>query len=344
MTARAVCADPQSEAPVATIKGQVIPYSDLQPQIQSDLDRQQHQHDMQVQQLNETYQRARQAFIEGELAKLVDNRVLALEAAARRTTPEALMRAVKPAAVTDEQVKSFYDSQKAQIAEPFDQIAPKIRHYLQAQADERANRTYLDPLRVRYKASVTTEPLREQVGASGPQRGPENAQITIVEFSDFQCPYCRRFTPVLNQILSAYPSQVRLVYRYMPLSGIHPDAQKAAEAAVCAGNQGKFWEMHATLFAAQSSLDVGSLKENAKRLGLRTKQFDDCLDSGQARPTIENDLREAERLGLEATPASFVNGRFVDGSITFDQMTALINDELRRSGDPSYRAVASSRP
>lgn len=333
----AAAAEPASGSAVATIRGQTIPYSVLQTQIQGDLDSQAQQHELQIARLNASFLRTRQAFIEKEAGRLVDDRVLELEAAARKTNAAALLSAVKVAPVSDDQVRAFYDSKRAQIPQPFEQISPKIKEFLQHQAVEQANRTYLDSLRSKYQAAVAVEPLREAVGISGPERGPENAPVTIVEFSDFQCPYCGRFTPVLKQVLAAYPTQVRLVYRFMPIASIHPDAQKAAEAAVCASDQAKFWEMHDTLFSEQSSLDVASLKEKARRLGLDGTKFDQCLDSGQAAVRVKSDLNEAEHLGIEATPASFVNGRFVDGAVTFDQMRALIDDELRLPPRTAHR-------
>jgi len=323
--------DPASDAVVAKIGGETILYSHLQTTIQSALDRQQKDHEVQLQQLNSSFERSRQEYIESELGKLVDERVLELEAGARKTTPAALTAATKAPPVTDAQERSFYESQKEQINQAFAQIEPKIKQFLQNQADEQSRRKYLDALRAKFKASVIMEPEREQVHASGPQRGPASAKVTIVEFSDFQCPYCGRFTPVLKRLLAAYPTQVRLVYEYFPISSIHANAQKAAEAAVCASNQGKFWEMHDTLFAEQSSLDVGSLKEKARRLALDAKQFDDCLDSDAASAVVAADIAAGQRLGIGATPASFVNGRFVDGAVTLERMTALIDDELHRS-------------
>ena len=331
-----------SDAPVAVVGKQTIPYSQLRAHIQEKLDKQAEQHRIQLQQLNSSFARDQQAYIENELGKLVDDQVLQLEATNRKTTIEALRSAIKTPPVTDAQARAFYDSQKEQIAQPFAQIEPQIRQYLQNQAIEQANRRYLDSLRAKYKASVTMNPLREQIEGSGPQRGPAPAPVTIVEFSDFQCPYCGRFTPVLRQILAAYPTQVRLVYRYFPLS-IHPEAQKAAEAAACAGNQGKFWEMHDTLFAEQSSLGIDALKEKAKRLGLDAKQFDDCLDGGLAKEIVAADVEAGEKLGLAATPSSFVNGRFVNGAVTYDQMTALIEDEMHRTSLAALQQGSLSR-
>ncbi len=330
LIAAGALADPAGDAVVAKVGREAISYAQLQKTIQPTLDKQQAEHEAQLQQLNLSFMRARQQYIETELGKMVDERVLDLEAATRKTTPAALTAATKAAPVTDAQEHAFYDSQKAQMSQSFAQIEPKIKLFLQNQADEQSRRKYLDTLRAKYKAFVNLEPMREQVDASGPQRGPAAARVTIVEFSDFECPYCGRFTPVLKQLQSAYPTQVRLVYEYFPLSSIHPSAQKAAEAAACANNQGKFWEMHDTLFAEQSSLDLGSLKEKARRLGLDAKQFDDCLDSGAASATVAADVAAGQKLGIAATPASFVNGRFVDGAVTLEQMTALIDDELRR--------------
>lgn len=324
-------AERASDEVVAKIGRESIPYAKLQESIRETLLKQENEHERQLQQLNLSFVRTQQEYIDSELGKLVDKRVLELEAASRRTTPAALTAAIKTPPVTDAQVRSFYESRAAQISQPFAQIEPKIKEFLQNQGEEQSRRKYLDSLRAKYKAFTTMEPLREQVDVSGPQRGPAGAPVTIVEFSDFECPYCRQFTPVLAQLLAAYPAQVRLVYRHFPLTTLHPEAQKAAEAAVCANNQGKFWELHDTLFAEQNSMGVMALKEKAKRLGLDAKQFEDCLDSGAATAAVAADVAAGEKLGIGATPATFVNGRFVNGAVTLEQMTALIDDELHRA-------------
>jgi protein-disulfide isomerase len=131
--------------------------------------------------------------------------------------------------------------------------------------------------------------------------------------------------------LAAYPKQVRLIYRNLPLTTLHPNAQKAAEAAQCARDQNKFWEMHDLLFAEQTSLSVDALKEKARRIGLDTTVFNDCLDSGKSSAAIAADTREADELGLTGTPASFINGRFTSGAVTESDLKDLIEDELRRT-------------
>jgi protein-disulfide isomerase len=329
--------EPAGDSAVATVKGSVISYAELQSQIHGKLDQQQEIHDAQIQQLNVSFARARRTTVQEETGRLVDNRVLELEAAARKTTAESLLSSIKTVPISDAQVEDFYNERAARIGQPLAKITPKIKEFLQTQASDKAKRAYLDSLRAKYNASITVEPLREQVGESGPSRGLENARVTIVEFSDFQCPYCGQFEPELKRLVAAYPTQLRLIYRNMPIPSLHPEAQKAAEAAICADKQGKFWEMHDTLFSEQSALDVTALKEKAKRLGLDTAKFDVCLDTGEAVPALNADLSEAQRLGLEATPSTFINGRFVNGAVSYDDLNALIKDELKETSTTARR-------
>ena len=200
----------------------------------------------------------------------------------------------------------------------------------------KSNRRYLDGLRTKYAARVSLEPLREPVTATGPARGAADPAVTLVEFSDFECPFCGRFAPVVAQLLAAYPGRLRVVYRYFPLNSIHPNAQKAAEAAACADAQGRFWPMHDALFADQSALGVPQLKATAARLGLDAKRFDACLDGGAGATVVAADQAAGEDLAVGSTPSSFVNGRYVKGALGVDQMKALIDDELSR------RAAAES--
>ncbi len=164
-----------------------------------------------------------------------------------------------------------------------------------------------------------------------PALGPPDAPVLIVEFSDFQCFYCARFaTETLGRILDTYRDSVRLVYRDFPLTSIHPQAEKAAEAAQCAYQQGRYWEYHDLLFENQQALDIGSLKVYAQQLGLDTGAFDDCLDSGRFGSEVEQDLTDGEDYGVTATPTFFVNGRLVRGAQPFSVFQALIEEELAK--------------
>jgi protein-disulfide isomerase len=313
---------------VAKIGNQSILSPELDAKSADTLFKQQATYDEQLKELQRGYARSRQAILEKQLNDLVDARVLALEAKARKSTPEALTAAVKPAEVTDAQMHDFYDANKAQVNQPYERIASQIKAFLQNQSALTAQRDYLESLRRKYKAVVLLAPLREEVAAVGPHRGPANAPVTIVEFSDFQCPFCGQLEPVLQQVIKKYPTQVQVVYRHMPLAQLHPDAEKAAEAAVCAQNQGKFWEMHDLMFAEQGSLSVDGLKEKARRLGIDAPAFDDCLDSGKSKEAVRLDGQASIDLGLNSTPILFIDGRYVSGTQSLEQLSAIIDDEL----------------
>ncbi len=158
-------------------------------------------------------------------------------------------------------------------------------------------------------------------------RGDENAPVTLVEWSDFECSYCGRLTPILEQVLEDYDGQVRLIYRHFPLS-FHTTAQKAAEAAECAGDQGKFWEMHDIMFENQSALQVDDLKGYAVELGMNATTFNDCLDSSKYEEKVGNDFDEGVAAGVQGTPATFVNGTLVSGAQPYESFAATIDAAL----------------
>ena len=316
----------------ATVNKEVITVQELQARTSAKVSTEQAEYELHLRQLKLSHERSRRDYEQSQLGILIDERVLAQEAKARKSTPDALLAGARAAEITDAQIRNFYDAQRAQINQPFDAIASQIRTYLQNNAAEAARRQYLDGLRSKYHVSIELEPLRDNVASTGPERGPLNAPVTIVEFSDFQCPFCGKFEPAVSHVMAAYPKQVRLVYRNFPLTDLHPDAQKAAEAAQCARDQDKFWEMHDLLFAEQTSLSVDALKEKARRLGLDSSTFDQCLDSGRSRDVIAVDRRDGDALGIMGTPASFINGRFTSGAISESDLKSLVEDELRRAG------------
>lgn len=151
-----------------------------------------------------------------------------------------------------------------------------------------------------------------------PSRGPAQAPVTMVMFCDFECVHCAQAQPVVNQILSAYPSQVRLVYRHFPVERIHANAGRAAEAALCANDQGRFWDMHRSMLANQTELDRSGLLRQAGDLGLDSAQFQRCLDSGTHRVDWRRDQTDGMALGVTGTPTFFVNGTFIEGAALSD--------------------------
>jgi protein-disulfide isomerase len=328
------------DASVATIGKQAILMPELEARTSEKLNSQQAAYEAQVHQLELNQERARYSYRDHELNAMVDERVVDLEAKAKKTTTAALLEAIKPAPASESQVKAFYDAQNGAFGQSYESVASKIKDHLEQQANDSAKRHYLDLLRAKYDAVVLLEPLRETVVATGPERGPSNAPITIVEFSDFQCPYCGRFESVLKTVLAKYPAQIRLVYQNFPLSDVHPNAEKAAEAGVCAQQQGKFWELHDRMFQEQASLGPDALKDKASTLGLNAQTFNECLDSGRARDSVKSDVRAAGQLAVNSTPTSFVNGRLVVGAVTAENLTAIIEDELRRGALTARRQVA----
>ena len=144
-----------------------------------------------------------------------------------------------------------------------------------------------------------------------PTKGPDGAPITIVEFSDYQCPFCARAEPLLKQALAVYPTQARLVYKHFPLTSIHPHALPAARAAAAAQRQGKFWEMHDKLFANQQALAPEQIREYARQIGLDMARFDADLQSDDVKALLQDDLQLARRAGVRGTPTIFVNGQLL---------------------------------
>ncbi|OGY68705.1 MAG: hypothetical protein A3B94_02000 [Candidatus Jacksonbacteria bacterium RIFCSPHIGHO2_02_FULL_43_10] len=156
-------------------------------------------------------------------------------------------------------------------------------------------------------------------------RGDFNAPITLVEFSDFECPFCERHYPTMNQILSNYQGKVRLVYKHFPLS-FHPNAQKAAESSECAGEQDKFWEYHDKLFANQANgFSADKFKQWAVELKLNAKKFNDCLDDGKYAAKVQADFQEGSQKGVSGTPATFVNGQLVSGAVPYESFKQIID-------------------
>lgn len=159
--------------------------------------------------------------------------------------------------------------------------------------------------------------------------GNEDAAVTLIEYSDFECPFCGRHYGTLKQIKEAYPNDVRVVFRHFPLS-FHQEAQKAAEASECAADQGKFWEMYDVIFEANlaGTMDVDSWKKAALDLGLDTAKFNKCLDSGEKAARVAEDLNEGQLAGVEGTPATFVNGELVSGAMPFESFKSIIDSQL----------------
>lgn len=302
--------------------------------------------DREVRQLQVNYEQARHDMLQQQLDKLLDRRALEMAAKARHLSPDAVLANAKVPLVTDAEVRAFYDANRARTTLTFEQLAPRIRAYLASEHNETAMRRFYDGLRAKYGIHSELAPFREDVAATGPVRGNPHAPVTIVEFGDFQCPYCKQAEPTLRAILTKYRNDVRLVFRELPLTQLHPNAMTAAEAGVCADRQGKFWPMHDRMYADQNALDIDGLKATAKRLGLNADRFAACMSDTATARQIETDMQAAGALGIGGTPYFFVNGRPLNGSVPPEKFDTVISEELGRlgirlAGGPATRAPQS---
>lgn len=268
------------------------------------------------------------------LASAVSDRLMELEAASRGITTEELIEAeitAKSGEVTDADIDLFYEQRKDQIKAPKEQVTEQIRQYLQQQNGGTLFQSLVAGLEEKYGVERYLLPPRIHVAADGfPAKGPATAPVTIVEFSDFECPYCSRVLPSLQQVVDNYGDSVRLVFRQFPLNSIHPRAQKAAEASLCASDQDKFWEMHDAMFEEQKSLGVDQLKEKAARLGLDSESFNSCLDDDKYADQVAADVKAGAAAGVSGTPAMFVNGRFLNGAVPYETLAEIVDAELNR--------------
>lgn len=161
-----------------------------------------------------------------------------------------------------------------------------------------------------------------------PYDGNPDASIVIVEFSDFQCPYCFDAFPVIREVVNAYHDDIKFIFRDFPITSSHPYAQKAAEAGECAQAQGKFWEMHDKMFLNQNDLSTASLIRYADETGLESVSFAECLNLGQFAAEVEQDLTDGLLAGVDGTPTFFINGRKLAGTVSYDSFASVIEQLL----------------
>ena len=273
------------------------------------------------------------------LDEMIGVMLLEKAAAAKGLSAEQLLeREVdsKVAAPTQPEIEAFYRGQKDRLNQPLDEVKEQIVQALKEAKTIEATRAYLQTLRANAKVTTYLQPTRIEVATAGaPVRGAREAPVTIVEFSDYQCPFCKRSQSTIKQLLRQYTGKVKLAFRDFPLRSIHPLAQKAAEAARCAGDQGKYWEYHDVLFAKAPELEVAGLKQYAATLGLDMTQFNECLQRDKYATPVEQDVQQGNRLGVSSTPTFFVNGRPVLGAQPFSVFERVIEEELRNQSAAS---------
>lgn len=266
------------------------------------------------------------------LDEIIATRLIAVEAAARGVTPEALVKKEIDAATTaptDQDVAFWYQTNPSAVqGRPLEQLKTAIAALLAEQRVSEAHDRFVDSLKAKTPVVISLEPPRQRIATDkSPSKGPADAPIELVEFSDFQCPFCQRAYPTVEQVLKAYEGRIRFVYRHLPLPN-HPAARPAAEASACAGQQGQFWPFHDRLFANPNQLTDAGFKAHAAALGLDTAKFNACVDSHQTKAEVDRDLKDANDAGVSSTPSFFINGRSLDGAQPFAAFKRLIDEEL----------------
>ncbi len=231
---------------------------------------------------------------------------------------------------TDAEVKKVYEERKGKDAPPFDQVKAQIADYLAQSQRMRLQGELVARLKTEGNVKILMEPPRVTVAVGdAPALGPKDAKVTFIEFSDYECPFCGREREVIWQVVDKYKDKVRYVFKDFPLS-FHRSAQKAAEAAHCAGDQGKYWEYNKMAYANQKDLSVESLKKYAKDVGIDTAKFDTCLDSGAQTARVKKSLEEGSAAGVSGTPAYFINGIMLSGAQPPEAFGEVIDAELKK--------------
>ena len=288
---------------------------------------------------------ARNAFYQAEtraLDEFATEYLLEQQAQKEHVTVEELLErhansVVPKGEPSEEALRLYYEGIESK--EPFEAMRAGILEHIRQSRMLKAKTEYVQTLRSKAHIAVSAAPPRAAVSLKDtPVRGvAANAPVTVVEYADYECPYCQQVQPALDKLETEYKGKVTFAYKDLPLP-MHPHAQKAAEAAHCAGAQGKYWEYHDMLLATKK-LEISQLKEDAGALKLDTKAFDKCLDSGEQAEAVKAQNAEAQSLQLQGTPSFFINGQFFSGGLTYEQLRGIVDEALKASSAPVPEAA-----
>jgi protein-disulfide isomerase len=279
------------------------------------------------------------------LDRMINDYLLNQAAKQAHVTPDAYLKSqIHSKKITEADAKKYYNDNKDRFGKTsFDEVKIRLILALQQQEDSQQMDQALAKLRDAQKVNIALVAPRVQVAsADHPSVGAKDAPITMVEFGDFQCPFCRASENAVKEVRQKYGDKVRLVYMDFPL-GIHAHAMDAANAARCAGEQDKFWQYHDAIFADQSKLAPADLKASAAKLGLDAKKFGACLDKTKYQSQIQQDMAEATKLGVTGTPTFFINGREITGAQPANKFEEIIDDEMAKSEHPGAQRQASAK-
>jgi protein-disulfide isomerase len=263
------------------------------------------------------------------LNQFIDDQLLEEKAQAEHLTVEQLIQRDITSHITDpteDQLQVYYEGLGTD--EPFAAVREKILGHIHELRVSKARAEYLKDLRNQYSVLITLSPPSAQVSLDGAQvQGPRNSAVTLIEFADYECPYCQQIHTELKKLQQQFDGKMVFAFKDCPLP-MHKRALKAAEAARCAGDQGAFWQYHDLLFESAGKLEVSQLKEYARTLKLDTARFDKCVDSGEQTAAVQKGLQEAKELGISGTPSFFINGHFFSGVVKYEDLRGMVDKEL----------------
>ena len=320
--------------PVARIGDQAITLSDLEEKAAPA-----------VAKANQQLYSARRATLDS----MVNDQLTTAEATKRGISKEDLLKQEidgKIAPVTDADVQKFYDENKARMpaTQTFDSVKDKIRGHLAQTAKQTRQTEFLKSLKDAAHVEVYLAPPRIQVATDGfPRFGSATAPIQIVEFSDFQCPYCKKGADTVKDVESKYGDKVSIVFRNYPLP-MHKYAHRAAEAGYCAGDQGKFWEFYDTMFSNQGKFEDDALVGYATTDGMDGDKFKACLTGDMHKADVDRDIKDGDKAGMSGTPGFYINGRMLEGAQPIEQFSQVIDEELASAGQAAAPAAPGDKP
>jgi protein-disulfide isomerase len=275
------------------------------------------------------------------LDQYIDDEVLALQAKKEGVTIDELLKrhvAVNVQEPTEDQLRFYFEG--VQTDESFETARQNIIDTVKQLRLKKARAAYITELRADYAVVLElAAPSAKVEAGNSPRLGPVQAPVQIIEYADYQCPYCQKVDPDLAKLRQQFGDQISIVYKDFPLP-MHPLAARAAEGARCAGVQGKFWEFHDYLFESKK-LTEPEMKAEARTLKLDGDKFDQCLDKQEQFDSLKKEAQDAQKLGLSGTPSFFVNGKFMSGAISYNKLRDTVQAELaaKNSGNKQSAAV-----
>ena len=265
------------------------------------------------------------------LDNLVEQKMLELAAKKAGVSVDDYLKNEVDAKITEPseaELKEMYETRKTKDTPAFDVVKPQIAAYIKRTRQAQAEQDMYEKIRKDSNVTIKLEPPRVKIDISGqPSMGPETAPVTLVEVSDYQCPFCKRIQPTLDRVMQTYQGKIRRVFLDFPLS-FHADSPKAHEAAHCAGEQDKYFEMYHHIFGNQTNIKVSDLKKYAQEISLDMGKFEQCLDSGKYTAQVQKNTSIGVAAGVSGTPAFFINGVMLSGAQPFSSFQEIIDNEL----------------